>query len=94
MSVSLASRAQSSFGKPLFGSEQLTLDGTDALSIANHNARAAQAMTLAAPQGMRLELFDRKTGEWTALAEKDGAFSFELAAAGGELLRVRGGKLP
>ncbi len=32
MTVSLASRAQSSFGKPLFGSEQLTLDGTDALS--------------------------------------------------------------
>jgi hypothetical protein len=39
-----------------------------------------------------VEQFDRETGEWKQLATKDGAYGFDLRAAGGELVRVTGRK--
>lgn len=64
--------------------------GSDAVYIANHNAYADQTITFTVQGGGSVELFDRKTGEWTARQPQDGVYAFPLAAAGGELLRITG----
>ncbi len=69
-------------------------DGTDALYVANHNAFAPQKMTikLAGPTVKKasVEIFDRERGEWRKLKPSGGTVTFDLRAAGGELLRVKG----
>jgi len=61
--------------------------GRDAVFIANHNSQAPQKVTLKLSKAVAVKLFDRKTSEWKVLAVKDGAVSFDLDKAAGELLR-------
>jgi hypothetical protein len=65
----------------------------DTVYVANHNAYAPQEMVLKLDPGKAIvERFDRKTGAWGVLEKKDNKVLFDLRAAGGELLRVKGRK--
>jgi len=71
-------------------------DGTDAIYVANHNAYAGQKMILEfkSDKKLNVDMFDRKKGGWTKMKLEGKKLSFDLAPAGGELLRItgRGGK--
>lgn len=68
----------------------------DAVYIANHNAHAPQQMVLDLDpekcSKASAEIFDRETGKWKELKKIDNKLSFDLRAAGGELVRVKGRK--
>ena len=49
--------------------------------------RSPQKVTLKLSKAFTVKLFDRKTSEWKVLEVKDGAVSFDLGKAAGELLR-------
>jgi hypothetical protein len=69
-------------------------DGTDALYMANHQYFAPQDMVIEVRKGLTLEMMDRQTGDWNELKPQDGAIRFRLPGAAGQLVRVKGGKLP
>jgi len=62
----------------------------DFVFVANHHHDAEQAVKLqASAKTAEVELFDRKSEKWRPLEAKDGALTFMLAPAGGELLRLK-----
>jgi hypothetical protein len=87
--------AQATSGEAMVGFFRYK-NGDDAIYVANQNAFEPQKMALAFKAGdgksLKVEIFDRKNGQWKALEQKDGSVRFDLGAAGGELLRVQGRK--
>ena len=62
----------------------------DFVFVANHHHDAEQAVKLlVSEKTSEAELFDRKSEKWRPLEVTDGALTFTLAAAGGELLRFK-----
>ncbi len=55
--------------------------------LANHNAYAAQDVSLKLARPGAVSRFDRQAGRWQPLEVRDGAVAFRLSAGGGELLR-------
>lgn len=55
--------------------------------IANHNAYAENKVTLKPAKQMAVEVFDRKTKKYKAVATNEGAFEVTLSPGGGELLK-------
>ena len=76
-------------GEAMFGFFQYE-DGTDAVFVANHNAYAPQEMAVRFTRDAdyRVEMLDRKSGQWKELEVKDDTVTFELGPGGGELLGV------
>ncbi|MCE9555106.1 MAG: hypothetical protein K8T91_17285 [Planctomycetes bacterium] len=68
--------------------------GFDAVFVANHSARQPQKVTMevksAGSAAPRVEIFNRKTGQWDRLSVAGNKFSFELQPGAGELLRLLG----
>ena len=73
--------------------------GEDAIYVANHNAFALQSMAVEllkkpGEEAVAVEILNRTTGAWDKMeAGKDSLYTFDLRAAGGELLRVTGRKV-
>ena len=70
---------------------------SDALYVANHNAVVGQKMAIefqasGTGQPLKVELFDRKTGQFVELKLSGRTITFDLAPSGGELLRISGRK--
>ena len=68
-------------------------NGGDAVFIANHNAFLGQRMIIQfksdqdeAPPG--ISMFNRDTGKWHQMKLEGDTLTFDLAPAGGELLRL------
>ncbi|MCE9611434.1 MAG: hypothetical protein K8R23_14655 [Chthoniobacter sp.] len=58
----------------------------DVVFLANHNAYAAQNVTLKLARAAKPRVFDRKTRTYTDAVVKDGSFSFPLEPAGGAIV--------
>jgi hypothetical protein len=77
--------ASGEFVMGVFGSGK----GQAALFVANHNCYAEQAVELRFRKPLDVAIFDRKEAVWRRMAVAEGALKFQLAPAGGELLRAK-----
>jgi hypothetical protein len=61
----------------------------DAVVLANHNAYAVQPVKLRPKDGRQVELFDRETKSWKALAPTDGVVQFEVGPGSFQLIHAK-----